>query len=268
MARTIQKIEESITGKLRTSFSLSTSAASEWRSWVHCVAYAIHMFELALDTFKAETEVLAARSVAGTLSWYNERCHEFQLGYDLTFDTDTGRLGYDVMDESARIIKVASVIPSEDGTVVFRVATQDEEGNIVPLSDTQLRNFTDYIEAIKFAGIRTSVISTYADTLRYELTVYYSPSSTLDFVRRSVSEALDGFRASRRFGGTVYRHKMIEAVTETPGVVTAELRALSSKSHWEDSYRDIGAYADLYAGYFNYAGDCEIDFVPLNDTRE
>lgn len=52
MARTIQQIEGSITERLQTAFSLSTSAASEWRLWVHCVAYCIYCFEIVLDAFK------------------------------------------------------------------------------------------------------------------------------------------------------------------------------------------------------------------------
>lgn len=61
MARTIEQIKESITGKLKTSFDLSSSAAAEWRLWVHCVAYAIYMFEIVLDAFKAEMDADAKK---------------------------------------------------------------------------------------------------------------------------------------------------------------------------------------------------------------
>ena len=50
MARTIEQIEQTITGKLTTggtdALKLSTSAAAEWKSWIHCFAYVIHTFEL------------------------------------------------------------------------------------------------------------------------------------------------------------------------------------------------------------------------------
>ena len=172
MARTIQQIEQSITERLKVSFSLSTSAASEWRLWVHCVAYGIYLFEIVLDTFKKEMDEDAEKEVAGTVTWYNDKCYEFQMGHELVFDTVTGLLEYPTVDESARVIKIASVNVAEDNTIMFRVATEDEAGKIVPLTSNQLLNFKNYIDAIKFAGTKSEVISTDADEVRYDIKVY------------------------------------------------------------------------------------------------
>ena len=94
MARTIEQIEKSITERLKVSFTLSTSAASEWRLWVHCMAYGIYLFEIVLDTFKKEMDEDAEKEVAGTVTWYNDKCYEFQMGHELVFDTVTGLLEY------------------------------------------------------------------------------------------------------------------------------------------------------------------------------
>lgn len=53
----------------------------------------------------------------------------------------TGLLEYPMVDETARVIKIASVNVAEDNTIMFRVATEDEEGKIVPLTSNQLLNF-------------------------------------------------------------------------------------------------------------------------------
>ena len=92
MARTIEQIKESITGKLKASFDLSTSAAAEWRLWVHCGAYAIYMFDIVFDAFKAEMDADATKEVSGTLIWYNDKCYEFQIVHALLFTIVTGVL--------------------------------------------------------------------------------------------------------------------------------------------------------------------------------
>ena len=126
MARTIEQIKESITESLKATFTLSTSAAAEWRLWVHCVAYAIYMFELVLDAFKAEMDADAEKEVAGTLTWYNDKCYEFQMGHELVFDTVTGLLEYEQADEAARVIKIASVNVAEDGYIYVNNELLDE----------------------------------------------------------------------------------------------------------------------------------------------
>lgn len=265
MARTIEQIKESITGKLKASFDLSSSAAAEWRLWVHCVAYAIYMFEIVLDTFKAEMDADAKKEVAGTLTWYNDKCYEFQMGHELIFNTVTGLLEYNIVDEMARVIKIASVNVAADGNIFFRVATNSEDGKIVPLSSNQLLNFKNYIDAIKFAGTKSTVISTDADEVRYQLTVYYNPANPVETVRLAVLDALEVFKTSQKFGGVIYRHKLLEAVTSTEGVVTAKLTGLARKGTEDAEFIDIDTLAYLHAGYYNYTEDSTLTLISIND---
>lgn len=265
MARTIEQIKESITESLKATFTLSTSAAAEWRLWVHCVAYAIYMFELVLDAFKAEMDADAEKEVAGTLTWYNDKCYEFQMGHELVFDTVTGLLEYEQADEAARVIKIASVNVAEDGTIFFRVATKDEEGKVVPITSNQLLNFKNYIDAIKFAGTKSTVISTDADEVRYQLTVYYNPANPVETVRLNVLSALEEFKTSQKFGGVIYRHKMLEAVTSVNGVVTAKLVSLARKGTEDADFIDIDTISYLHAGYYNYTEDSTLTLISIND---
>lgn len=265
MARTIEQIEGSITERLQVSFSLSTSAAAEWRLWVHGVAYCIHLFEVVLDTFKKEMDEDAEKEVAGTLTWYNDKCYEFQMGYELVFDEVTGLLEYKTVDESARVVKIASVNVAEDNTIFFRVATQDEGGKVVPLTSNQLLNFKNYVDAIKFAGTKSQVISTDADEVRYDIKVYYNPANPVDTVREAVLASLEEFKVSQRFGGVIYSHKLMEAVTSVTGVVTAKLVSLSRKGTEDEDFIDIDTMSTLHAGYFNYTEDSELEMVSIND---
>lgn len=265
MARTIQQIEESITGRLQTTFSLSTSAAAEWRLWVHCVAYCIYNFEIVLDAFKREMDEDAEKEVAGTVTWYNDKCYEFQMGHELVFDETTGLLEYKTVDESARVVKIASVNVAEDNTIMFRIATEDEEGKIVPLTSNQLLNFKNYIDAIKFAGTKSQVISTDADEVRYDIKVYYNPANPVDTVRDAVLASLEEFKTAQKFGGVIYEHKLLEAVTAVAGVVTAKTVSLSRKGTEDEDFIPIDTMATLHAGYFNYTEDSKLEMVSIND---
>lgn len=265
MARTIQQIEESITGRLQVAFNLSTSAASEWRLWVHCVAYCIYNFELVLDAFKREMDADAEKEVAGTVTWYNDKCYEFQMGHELAFDTTTGLLEYKTADESARVVKIASVNVSKDNTIMFRVATEDEEGKIVPLTSNQLLNFKNYIDAVKFAGTKSEVISTDADEVKYHIKAYYNPANPVDTVKGAVLASLEEFKTAQKFGGVIYSHKMLEAVTAVPGVVTAKTLSLARKGTEDEEFVPIDTMAYLYAGYFNYTEDSVLEMVSIND---
>lgn len=268
MARTITVIENSIEERLAASFELSSSAAAEWRMWVHCMAYAIYLFELTLDFFRAEMDADADKEVAGSLTWYNKKCYEFQMGYELKFSTVTGLLGYETIDESAQVVKVASVDVATDSTLMFRVATQNDNGDIVPLSSNQLLNFKNYIDAIKFAGTKSQVISTDADLVRYALKVWYNPATPVATVESGVLDALSRYRTEQRFGGVIYRHEMLDAVTQVDGVVTAKLLSLTRKGTEDAEWETIDVRGVLQAGYFDYdTENCSLELVSINDLE-
>ena len=266
MARTTTEIETSITQSLTASFTLSTSAAAEWRMWTHCVAYCIHLFELALDHFKDEMDADAKREVAGSLTWYRRKCFEFQDGYELTFSTTTGILGYETADADAQVVKVASVSVSEANTLVIRVATFDNTGETVPLASQQTQNFKDYIDAIKFAGTKTQVISTDADLVRYTIQAWYDPAYPAETVRANILASLTAFRTSQDFGGIIYSHEVLEAVTSVAGVVTAKIVSLTRKGSEDSQWTAIDTASRLHAGYFNYdSGHCTLTLISNNE---
>ncbi|MFR9545360.1 MAG: hypothetical protein SNJ29_07255 [Rikenellaceae bacterium] len=264
MARTIDTIKTEIKENLASTFSLSTSAVAEWLLWVDCFAYCIYLFEVAMDTFKAEMDDDVAQEVAGTLDWYNSKCYEFQYGHELVFDTTTGQLGYATTDEDSKIVKIAAV-SVEDYTIYFKVATQNESSEIVPLSDIEVINFKNYIDSIKFAGTKSQVISTDADSVRYDLLVYYNPTTPVATVEENIKTALEEFKSSQEFGGVLYTHLLIAAVTAVSGVVAAKLNSLESKSVEDEDYSDIDTMVTLHAGYYNFSDDSTVTLTSINE---
>lgn len=268
MARTTTEIETSITQSLTASFTLSTSAAAEWRMWTHCVAYCIHLFEVTLDLFKAEMDADVEREVAGSLAWYNEKCYEFQMGHELVFSAVTGKLGYERDEPEARVVKIASVDVADDNTLFFRVATMDDDGRIVPLDSNQMLNFKNYIDAVKFAGTKTQIISTDADLVRYRMKVWYNPATPVDAIREAVMAALEAFRISRKFGGVIYRHEMLSAITAVDGIVTAKIVELYRKGTEDADWLEIDTVSYLHAGYFDYDSDgCVLELVSVSELQ-
>ncbi len=148
----------------------------------------------------------------------------------------------------------------EKKTLIFKVATQDKEGKTVPLTDTQLLNFRNYVDAMKFAGTDTSVISTDPDLIRYELEVYHDPVVPQALIAERLAASLASFKTEEQFGGLIYRHKLMDAITQANGVVTAKIVNLERRASMEQGYTPIDMCAALYAGYFEYADDCTITY--------
>ena len=263
MARTIDEIKTAIKNDLNGSLTLSSSAVAEWRLWVNVVAVAIYSFELILDAFKRDIELSTEKITPGTLKWYIEMCYRFQNGYELTFDSNTALLYYTVDDAAAKIIAVAAVTEVE-GTVVLRVAKK-QNNKVMPLNSDELMNFKNYIDAVKFAGVKVSVMSSTEDLIRYNVVVYYDPVLPLTLVRQRCSSALSEFMTALDFGAVIYPQRFIDALMNIDGVATVQLNSLERKGATDNDYSTVDVMGILEAGYFNYAEDSIIEFVNIRE---
>ena len=259
MARTISDIAQNITEGLQSKFPLSFSSVAEWRLWTNLVATAIHTFELILDRFKAEVENTVMTARPGTLKWYTELCFLFQNGHELVFDETTARVNYPVDDPAARITAVAAVREGE-GQIVFKVAKR-QGAEIVPFGDVERLNFANYINEVKFAGTRTSVVSTAADEVLYDVTLYYDPAYPVELVQERAEAALEAFKTGQMFGGILYSGRFVDALQQVEGVVTVDLHSIKRKGATDGGYTDVGVRSELEAGYFNYDSGSEIEYV-------
>ncbi len=260
MARTTSEIQDQIITDLKSSVpNLSDSKVAEWRLLTWVVAAAIHAFELLLDLFRTEVEELTSKITAGTKPWFAEMCRRFQNGHTLEYDKDSATFYYARQDPEARIIKVVAVVEGEKKLSV-KVAKQDADGKIVPL-EGEKQNFIDYIKTISPAGIQVGVVSTTADTVRYNLQVYYDPSFPVESVRDAVLSAMDHFKTSLDFDAKFYPQRFINAIMAVNGVVTVHTIKIEHKDSYRDTYAPAGIVVDLDAGYFEYAADSELTLI-------
>lgn len=207
-----------------------------------------------MDAFRSEIEAAADKITPGTVRWYAEQARRFQNGHNLVYNPETAELSYAQDDPSARIITVVAVSEGEKELFV-KVAKTDAQGHISPLTGDELYNFTAYLDAIKFAGIETTAISTAPDSVRYRMTVYHDPVYSASGIRAAVLEALDVFRDSIGFDSRLYAQQMAGAVLAVPGVLTVDVASLTRKATGMANYTEIGVADNLTAGYFDYATD-------------
>lgn len=230
MARTINDIQQSIITDLQTYFpKLSTSKVAEWRLWTYVVAAAIHAFEIILDLFRQEVDELTTK-ITPALNCGMRKCAiAFRTG-TRWYSTRTRRSSTTNRDDpDSRIVKVVAVNEAYK-MISIRVAKTDGEGRIIPLDDSERRNLTDYIDTIHTTGIPTTIVSTTADTIRYNLVVYYDPATPSSVVREKVEQALETFKTSLSFDAVFYAQRLVDAVMHAEGVVTVKVVRLEHKT--------------------------------------
>lgn len=263
MARKIDDIRASITADLQTKLNLSDSAVAEWKLWVTVAAACIYTFELIQDQFKNEVEEKIMASRPGTVPWYENTAYAFQNGHELKYNEETGVLHYEVDDPDARITAVAAV-NDRNGTIVFQLA-KNSNGVLEPFTALEKLNFENYINEMKLAGSKTSVISTNGDLVRYRITVYYSSTFPQGTVEAATDEALEKFKLSQTFGGVLYSAQFLDSILHVQGVTTVKLHELSCKGATDNQFNPVDVFVRLEAGYFNYSDDCQIEYKPTRD---
>lgn len=272
--RTIGRIKQSIIDNATENIpGLSTSNTAEWKLWASIVATAIHAFELIMELFAKEIDALTTRITPGTIRWYAEMCKRFQNGDTLAFDTETALLYYPKKDPAKQIIAVAAVSEKQDtaGAVSIKVAKKDAQGHIVELSPSELYNFKNYIDSIKFAGSRTEVNSTKADLIYYDLTVYHDTTKSSEEISGDITKALEQFKVSIDFDGVLYRQKLLDAVMDVAGVTTCALNALEQHTYKDQDpsvWHSVDTHALLESGYFDWADDSESEQTEPEDTEQ
>ena len=252
MARTAAAIQGEIAqGLTDRGYALSTSKVAEWRLWAYVVAAAIHAFEVILDLFRKEVDDLTNKITPGTSRWYAEMCYRFQNGHELLFDEKTAMLYYGVDAPASRIISVVAITEGSSKLEV-KVAKLDGSGKIVPLSEDEKYNFTGYIDAVKFAGLQTEVVSTTADLIRYDAEIFFDPAVPVTTIRTEVEAAVAKFKTSLGFDSVFYRQRFAEAIMGVSGVVTVDLKAISRKGVSDVAFVPVAVFSTLESGYYDY----------------
>jgi len=282
MSRTLNEIQEIILQRKAVTPSLSalevlteseqntlanltsTSKVAIWRLWVYICAFGIWTVEQIFDLFKIEIEELILLNKIGSKPWYRQKMLEFQFGFSLTemgiYD-NTGVLQADIL---ASLIIKQSAIEEIDGRLKIKVATEDTNKDLAPLSAVQLIAFRNYAEAIKYAGTRLIIISRVPDDFKVNYTIYYDPlvldvyGARLDGTENEpVQNAVRLFLRNLEFNGEIILTKLTDFLQGIEGVEEPVLVSASAKY-------GLFPYASVDEYYISDAGYMKLD--ELNTT--
>jgi hypothetical protein len=258
MARTITQIETALEANINQAIPApSGSKYAEWQLWKSIFARAVWAFEMIMDSFRVEIEAKIQQKQPGSFDWYFDKIMEFQGGNDNggNFQGDDlivkdGVINYETPNEARRIIAQCSLSAAESELAV-KVAKRLDAYNFQPLTVSEQIAFGLYLNNIKYPGTKTNVISMAADSIYYNLDIYYNPVYTTATVMANIKAKLDEFRQSLGFGDRIYSFALLNKASEAEGVMSVKKINLKGTSV-SNPQAEIDVVYTIEAGYFNY----------------
>ena len=277
MARTIQEIQTFILQAKAQEPALnelnSTSKVAIWRLWVYIIAVAIWSLEKLFDQHRADIDKRLAELKPHTARWYRSKALAFQYGFDLLPDSDKfNNQGHtEEAIEAGKIVKYSAVIESKnEGRLIVKIAGEQGE-QLQPITDAQKQAFEAYLQEIKDAGVRLSVVNYQPDILHLQMKIVYDPlvldsnGQSILHATHPVEKAIKSYLKRLPFNGELVLAHLIDALQQAEGVKIPHLVLAQSKN-----ITSGGSYGDFEtieiskiptAGYFTIDNFNDITYV-------
>ena len=269
MARTIQEIQTLILQAKAQEPALnelnSTSKVAIWRLWVYIIAVAIWSLEKLFDQHRADIDKRLAELKPHTARWYRSKALAFQYGFDLLPDSDKfNNQGHtEEAIEASKIVKYSAVIESKnEGRLIVKIA--GEQGDTLqPITDAQKQAFEAYLQEIKDAGVRLSVVNYQPDVLHLQMKIIYDPlvldsnGQSIIHATKPVEETIKSYLKRLPFNGELVLAHLIDALQQAEGVKIPHLVLAQSKNI--TSSGDYGAFETIEISKIPTAGYFTID---------
>lgn len=228
----------------------------------------------ALSFHEKIVEANAENSRPHNVPWYREQAFAFLDGLELVWNG--GFFGYDLTGiddvEDRKIIDRCAVLESNDGELVFKIATNNN-GEIEPLSPPQLLRFKEYMNLIKDGGNQLRIINESADLLRVTLTVFVDPLIidletgkllNTDEDVYPVEQAIEMYLENLEFNGAFVKEFFKDAIKTAPGVKLPTLNDVQWK-YATFPFAPIPEWKVPEAGYFKIMPeDLTINYAPYD----
>ena len=277
MARTIQEIQELIYQAKAQEPALnelnSTSKVAIWRLWVYIIAVAIWSLEKLFDLHRADIDKRLAELKPHTARWYRSKALAFQYGFDLLTDSDkfnnTGHTEEQI--EASKIVKYSAVVESpNEGRLIVKIAGEQGE-QLQPITDAQKQAFEAYLQEIKDAGVRLSVVNYQPDVLHLQMKIVYDPlvldsnGQSIIHATKPVETAIKEYLKRLPFNGELVLAHLIDELQQAEGVriphlVLAQSKNITSGGSYGD-FETIEISKIPTAGYFTIDNFNDITYV-------
>ncbi|RWX03354.1 nucleotidyltransferase [Flavobacterium cerinum] len=262
MARTIQTIKSDITTPFMandvlagiygyqpsSSFEANFSTVSLENILFDIFALAVFLFEQMHDQHKFEVTNMLANQKAGTLPWYRTMALRFLWGFDLVTDSDifitAGATPEQI--EAARIVKYSAVNEATESSRIIIKIAGETNGILSPITEPQKESFEAYLNEVRFAGDKITVINFLPDKLFLALQIKRDPlvlnANGMSILNGNypVNEALQEFMKELPFNGELILLHLIDKLQLVPGVIIPTL--LMAESSWINP--SDGGYGD------------------------
>jgi len=277
MARSIQEIQELIYQAKTQESALndlnSTSKVAIWRLWVYIIAVAIWSLEKLFDLHRADIDRRLLELKPHTARWYRNKALAFQYGFDLLPDNDkfnnAGRSEEQI--EASKIVKYSAVVESpNEGRLIVKIAGEQGE-QLQPITDAQKQAFEAYLQEIKDAGVRFSVVNYKPDILHLRMKIVYDPlmldsnGQSITNAFKPVERAIKDYLKNLPFNGELVLAHLIDALQQAEGVKIPHLVLAQSKNI--NSGGEYGAFETIEiskiptAGYFTIDNFNDITYI-------
>jgi len=277
MARTIQEIQELIYQAKAQEPALnelnSTSKVAIWRLWVYIIAVAIWSLEKLFDLHRADIDKRLAELKPHTARWYRSKALAFQYGFDLLTDSDkfnnTGHTEEQI--EVSKIVKYSAVVESpNEGRLIVKIAGEQGE-QLQPITEPQKQAFEAYLQEIKDAGVRLSVVNYQPDVLHLQMKIVYDPlvldsnGQSIIHATKPVETAIKDYLKRLPFNGELVLAHLIDELQQAEGVriphlVLAQSKNITSGGSYGD-FETIEISKIPTAGYFTIDNFNDITYV-------
>ncbi|AZI53911.1 nucleotidyltransferase [Epilithonimonas vandammei] len=279
-------IDEEKNSSTTTSQINSTSKTAIWNEWKNNVAYAHFVLEQSFEQHKAEVNWIINNKRPHNLLWYRNKALAFQYGFALINETDVYRTDYydaatetwitatDDQVKASKVIKYAAVTEVQSTTesrLIVKIATE-VDGELSPVPPEVFAAFKAYMNDIRDAGVKITVINYLPDILSLTIVIFRDPlvidgnGNSILTGKRPVEDALKAFMKELPFNGELVLASLIDKLQGVQGVRIPHLIAAASK--WIDpevnnygDFQQINVFKLPESGYFKIENFANISYV-------
>lgn len=279
MARKLENIIADMIARKESELELagltSTSKVAIWRLMIYVVAFAVWSLEVLFDQHKLEVSGILSILKPHTPRWYRQKALSFQYGFDLYPDTDVFNIeGFTPEQiENSKIIKYSAVTEAvNESRLIIKIATEDSNLQLAPISEPQKESFDAYVEEIRDAGVKVTVINYLPDILRLNIAIYYdslvltSEGVSILSGKKPVEISLKEFMKELPFDGELILNSLEDKLQNTEGVKKVKL--ISIASSWiDDAGENYGSFENIsvskipVSGYFQIENFDNIQYI-------
>ena len=289
MARSITAIKNSITSEyianesIKSIYSLDENKSFDEQFSIvsfesilfGIIAIAIFILESLFDNHKTEVETELSFKKPHSEKWYRQKALDFQYGFDLITDSDLFNNSGFTADQitASKIIKYSAVRQAvSESVLVLKIATETD-GELSPISSSQLEAFNSYIDEIKDAGVAIRTINFLPDILKLTMKIYrdalvldQNGVSRIDGTK-PVELAILNYLKNLPFNGELVLFDLQEYIKQNaPGVIIPQI--IKAETKWIDvALDDYGNFENInvrkipVSGYFKNQDFLNIEYV-------